>query len=139
LGKKIGAHWTYAALEKGMEAYPGQPTLNDLRQIYHYGSIGHSTRLVGVTGFGPRDAANTAALNAGLAHLGLDKRCLPLGVGNIALFRKIMDAVKVAGVVVGEEHRELVMEIATELDFGAEKAHAANLLVRDQKIWRAYN
>src|SRR5438132_2224366 len=114
LGKKIGAPWTYAALEKGMEAYPGQATVNDLQEIYHYGSIGHSTRLVGVTGFGPRDVLSTAGLNAGLSHLGLDQRCLPLGVGSIDLFRKIMDAVKVAGVVVGEEHRELVMEIATE-------------------------
>jgi 3-dehydroquinate dehydratase/shikimate dehydrogenase len=139
LGKKIGAPWTYAALEKGMEAYPGQPTVNDLQQIYHYGAIGHATRLVGVTGFALRDVASTCALNAGLAHLGLDKRCLPLGVGSIGLFRKIMDAVKVAGVVVGEEHRELVMGIATELDPGAEEAQAADLLVREQKIWHAYN
>src|SRR5581483_5766465 len=27
LGKKIGAPWAYAALEKGMEAYEGQPTV----------------------------------------------------------------------------------------------------------------
>src|SRR6266404_694422 len=54
-GKKIGAPWTYAALEKGMEAYPGQPTVNDLRQIYHYDDIGRSTRLVAVTGFTLRD------------------------------------------------------------------------------------
>jgi 3-dehydroquinate dehydratase / shikimate dehydrogenase len=139
LGKKIGAPWTYAALEKGMEAYPGQPTVNDLRQIYHYDAIGRATRFVGVTGFGARDQLSTAILNAGLAHLGLGTRCLPLGVGSIGLFRKIMDAVKLAGVVVGEEHRELVTGIATELEPAAAAAHAADLLVPKDKSWRGFN
>src|SRR6185503_15622305 len=51
LGKKLGAPWTYAALEKGMEAYPGQPTARDLDGVYHYHDITRTTRLIGVTGF----------------------------------------------------------------------------------------
>src|SRR5258708_23392632 len=39
LGKKIGAPWTYAALERGMESYPGQPTVTDMETLYHYNSI----------------------------------------------------------------------------------------------------
>src|SRR5213076_1348408 len=39
LGKKIGAPWVYAALERGMEAYPGQPTVSDLETIYRLGDI----------------------------------------------------------------------------------------------------
>ena len=65
LGRKIGAPWTYAALEKGMEAYPGQPTVNDLRQVYHYDAMGRSTRLIGVTGFSERDVVSVGVLNAG--------------------------------------------------------------------------
>ncbi|HEV3118884.1 MAG TPA: type I 3-dehydroquinate dehydratase [Gemmataceae bacterium] len=138
-GKKIGAPWTYAALEKGMEAYPGQPTVNDLRQIYHYDDIGRSTRLVAVTGFTLRDQVTAAALNAGLAHLGRGTRCLPVGVGSIGLFRKVMDAVKMAGVVVGEEHREVMTGIATELEPEAREAHATDLLVPKDKSWQGYN
>src|SRR5579884_2594859 len=44
LGKKIGTPWAYAALERGMEAYPGQPTARDLNEVYHYGSINKHTR-----------------------------------------------------------------------------------------------
>src|SRR5438874_5978634 len=44
LGKKIGAPWTYAALERGMETHPDQPTVSDLRGIYHYDAIDRSTR-----------------------------------------------------------------------------------------------
>src|SRR5215831_905693 len=71
LGKKIGAPWTYAALERGMEAYPGQPTIRDLQAVYHYRAIDRSTRLIGVTGFGDREYATVAVLNAAFAHLGL--------------------------------------------------------------------
>src|SRR5262249_49251505 len=51
LGKKIGAPWTYAALERGMEAFPGQATIHDLRDIYHYPQVEKTTRLIGVMGF----------------------------------------------------------------------------------------
>src|ERR1043165_2709490 len=87
LSHKIGAPWVYAALERGMEAYPGQPTVNDLVDVYHYRSIGRATRLIGVTGFGVRERGTAAALNAAFAHLQLPARCLPLGVGSVRLFR----------------------------------------------------
>ncbi len=94
LGKKIGSPWTYAALEKGMETYPGQPTVRELNEVYHYPAIGRTTRLIGVTGFGPQEYVTLAVLNAVLAHHGLPTRCLPLGVGSVPLFRKVMDAVR---------------------------------------------
>jgi 3-dehydroquinate dehydratase / shikimate dehydrogenase len=139
LGKKLGAPWTYAALEKGMEAYPGQATVNDLRQIYHYDAIDRATRFIGVTGFGEREVLTAAALNASLAHLGLPNRSLPIGVGNVGLLRKVMDAAKLGGVVVDEEHREAILSIATQLDPAATEARAADLLVREDKTWRGHN
>src|SRR5206468_3184226 len=77
LGKKIGAPWTYAALEKGMEAYEGQPTVADLNNIYHYSAIEKTTRLIGATGFEERDAVAVGVLNHVLGHFKLPARCLP--------------------------------------------------------------
>jgi 3-dehydroquinate dehydratase/shikimate dehydrogenase len=136
LGKRIGAPWTYAALEKGMEAYPEQPTARDLRQIYHYDAIGRSTRFVGVTGGEDRDVAVVAGLNAAFTHLGLPLRCLPLAVGNARLFRKVLDVVKVAAVVAGEGDRERLREVATELEAEAQEAGAVDLLLHHAGIWR---
>ena len=48
-GRKMEAPWTYAALERGMEAYPDQPTVSDLEAVYHYRAINRTTKLVGVT------------------------------------------------------------------------------------------
>jgi 3-dehydroquinate dehydratase/shikimate dehydrogenase len=100
LGRKIGAPFTIAALERGMEVYPGQPTINELERVYSYRSIDKQTKLVGVTGMSERSYLSTAMLNAAFAHLQLAIRCVPLQVGNVKMFRRIIEAVKLLGVVV---------------------------------------
>jgi shikimate 5-dehydrogenase len=139
LGKKIGAPWTYAALEHGMETHPDQPTVSDLRTVYHYDAISRSTRLIGVTGFGERERATVAGLNAAFAHLDLPARCLPLGVGSVRLFRKVVDAVKVAAVVVDEEHRRPMLEMVTERDEATVQARATDLILHKGEKWHGYN
>jgi 3-dehydroquinate dehydratase/shikimate dehydrogenase len=139
LGKKIGSPWTYAALEKGMETYPGQPTVRELNEVYDYPAISRTTRLIGVTGFGRREYVTLAIVNAVLAHHGLPARCLPLGVGSVPLFRKVMDAVRFGGVIVDAEHQTSLLGIATELDPAAQEAQAVDLLVPEGKGWRGCN
>ena len=140
LGKKIGAAWTYAALERGMEAHPGQPTVTDLREVYHYPAIEKQTRLIAVTGFGERDYVTVAALNAALAHFQMPARCLPMGVGSVKVFRKIMEAVKLAGVVIDEEHRRSLRELAEELDESAVQTGAVDMLLLSKKDkWHGFN
>lgn len=139
LGKKIGSPWTYAALERGMEAYPGQATVHDLKTVYHYPQIQKSTRLIGVTGFGEREYYKVAALNAALAHLGLPARCLPLGVGNVKLLRKVMEAVKLAGAIIDPANQEAVLEIAAEKQTSAQQSGAADVLLNKTEGWSACN
>jgi 3-dehydroquinate dehydratase/shikimate dehydrogenase len=141
LGAKIGAPWTYAALERGMEAYPGQPTVADLADVYHYRAINRSTRLIGVTGFGERERATAAALNAAFAHLNMPVRCLPLGVGNVRLFRKVVEAVKLAGAVIDAEHRGAILEMATDLSLSpaAARAQSADVLLHKDNRWHAHD
>jgi 3-dehydroquinate dehydratase/shikimate dehydrogenase len=139
LGAKIGAPWTYAALERGMEAYPGQPTVSDLEEVYHYRSINRSTRLIGVTGFSERERATIAALNAAFAHLQLPARCLPMGIGNVRLFGKVIEAVKLAATVIDAEHRQTILPIATEREPSAVRTGAADLLLHRDNKWHAAN
>ncbi len=138
-GKKMGAPWTYAALERGMEAYPDQPTVHALNSVYHYRAIDRATRLVGVTGFTELQVATVALLNAAFAHLGLNARCLPLEVGNLRLFRKVLEAVKLTSAVIDEEHQEAMLKVATEIDSRAQQAQAADLIVHEGEHWHGYN
>jgi 3-dehydroquinate dehydratase / shikimate dehydrogenase len=150
LGRKIGAPWTVAALEKGAEAYPGQPTARDLEQVYHYRSIDRQTTFIGVTGVGEREFLNTALLNASFSQAGLPLRCLPLQVGNVKLFRKVIEAVKLRGVVVEQEQQDALREVATQLEDAAKGVVlnegampvelAVDLLLRqDDKQWLGAN
>jgi 3-dehydroquinate dehydratase / shikimate dehydrogenase len=138
LGKKLGSPWTYAALEHGMESYPGQPTISDLEEIYHYRAIDRKTRFIGVTGFSPLEFATTALLNGALAHLNVNARCLPLLVDSVPLFRKIADAVHLAGVVVDEPHKGDIVAMASELERPVERTRAADLLLHKESHWAGY-
>ena len=107
--------WTYAALERGMEAYPGQPTVRDLNEVYHYRAIDKHDA---------RSSASRASASARPCHgrrperrvraSQLPARCLPMGVGNVKLFRKVIDAVKLAGAVIDAEHRRPSCKSRTE-------------------------
>jgi 3-dehydroquinate dehydratase/shikimate dehydrogenase len=139
LGKKIGAPWAYAALEKGMEAYPGQPTVSELKNVYHYQSIERTTRLIGVTGFGEREAVAIGVLNKVFDHFHLPARCLPMGVGSLKLFRKVIDAAKLAAVSVDPEHQQMLAGMAEELTASAQQAGAADLLLHKGDKWQGYH
>jgi 3-dehydroquinate dehydratase/shikimate dehydrogenase len=131
LGKRIGSPWTGAALERGMEAFPGQPTVRDLVEVYRYRDLGKGTRLVGVTGLGEREFLTAGLLNAAFAHLGLPHRCLPLQMGDLKLFRKVIDAVKLQGVAVDDSAYERLHEAAFFDETARPPTQAADLLLPD--------
>jgi 3-dehydroquinate dehydratase/shikimate dehydrogenase len=139
LGQKLGAPWAYAALERGMESFPGQPTVQDLNETYRFHDLGKGTRFVGVTGFDDGDRATVAALNAAFAANQLPARCLPLGVGSMKLFGKVIDAVKLAAVVVDELHRRAILQLADELDPPASQSRSADLMIHKGDKWRAFD
>lgn len=139
LSRKMEAPWAYAALERGMEQYPGQPTIHDLETVYAYRDVHPSNRFIGVTGFDNLQTATVAGLNRAMATLDMPVRCLPLQVGEIAIFRQIMKAVKLVALVVDDEHRQALAGIAAELEAPARHAAAVDALVRHDQDWKGYN
>jgi 3-dehydroquinate dehydratase/shikimate dehydrogenase len=139
LAKKMGSPWTYAALERGMEAYPEQPTVRDLEHVYHYRAINRQTPLVGVTGFSERATLTVALLNTAFAQLQLPTRCLPLEVGSTRVFRKVLEAVKLPSAVIDEEHRSIIPEIATELEPRAQQAGAVDVIAHRADRWHGFH
>jgi 3-dehydroquinate dehydratase / shikimate dehydrogenase len=137
LSRKLGAPWVYAALEPGLEAYPGQPTAEDLKEIYRIQDIDKSTRLIGVTGLGELEKITIAALNAAFAHVGLAIRCLPMSVGNVKVFGKVIDAAKLAAVVVDAENQSAIVGIEPVLHGVAKETHAADVLIQKNGAWHA--
>ncbi len=140
LGKKIGAPWTVAALERGMEAFPGQPTIRDLVDVYLYRNIGKPTRFVGVAGLGEREFLAGGLMNAAFFHLDLPHRVLPMPVGNLKLFRKVAEMVRLQGITMEEDYYEHLHEMAA-FDFAAKSPVQAGdlMLPGGEQGWIASN
>lgn len=139
MAKKLRSPWTYAALEKGMETYPAQPTVRALETIYHYRSIERETRLIGVLGSDARATASIAVLNAGLAGMRQSVRCIPLEVADLAEFRKVTTSLKkIDGAVVDERNWEAYAEIASA-EGAAPRPRSTDLLLRKDAQWQGYN
>ena len=140
LGRKYGSPWIYAALEQSMAAFPGQATVFELDETYHWRDIDKKTAFVAVAGFGPSQTATTRILNAGFQQLGLNVRCLPVEVGELQQLRKMLDALKVRAVIVGSGLGAKMLPLADEIDAVDRQTGYVDLLLRksDDK-WHGYN
>lgn len=113
LARKFGAFGTFASLHPGAQSAPGQTTIEQLRTLYRWDSIGPDTRIYGVIGCPVGHSMSPAIHNAAFAADGLDAVYVPLriepGAENFARF---IDAVLerpwvgLAGVSVTIPHKE---------------------------------
>jgi 3-dehydroquinate dehydratase/shikimate dehydrogenase len=139
VGRKIGAPWTSAALERGREAYPGQATVQDLTDVYRYPDVGKKTRFVGVTGDGDRPRLAAGLLNAAFGRAGLPHRSLPVPMGDRRLFRKIADAVRLQSVFLDEPNYDGAHEVARLDESARAPVAAADGLVPEDGAWAGFN
>jgi 3-dehydroquinate dehydratase / shikimate dehydrogenase len=139
LGRKIGAPWTSAAIERGAEAYPGQPTIRELQEVYRYVDIGKPTRFFGVTGLGDQPFLASLMFNTAFVEMKQSHRVLPMQVGNSKTFRKIIDAVRIQGIALDKENYESSFEIGSFDETSRTPVQAADYLHPVEGGWRASN
>ena len=93
LAKKFNAFGTFASLDRGSASAPGQPTLQEMRSLYRWDSIGPGTQVFGVIGCPVGHSVSPAIHNAAFAALGLDAVYVPLRIEPGAdPFNRFMDA-----------------------------------------------
>ncbi len=78
LARKFGAFGTFAALGSGDESAPGQPTIEEMKNLYRWDSIGPDTRVFGVIGCPVAHSMSPAIHNAAFEAAGYDGVYLPL-------------------------------------------------------------
>lgn len=100
LGIKYGSPWIYAALERGMESYPGQATVFELDETYRWREVDKDTIFIGIAGFGAAQEVTTRIMNAGLKEIGMNVRCLPIEVGDPRKLKPMLDALKMRALVI---------------------------------------
>jgi 3-dehydroquinate dehydratase/shikimate dehydrogenase len=139
LARRFGAPWIYAALEKGLEAHPGQATVAELEEVYRWRDIGPQTRFVAVAGFGPAETAMVRGFNAGFAALGLNVRCLPLEIGLSDKIVQMLETLHVQVLLANPQLSERALNLASEVEETARKSQYADLVVKQPDGWHAVN
>ncbi|MCK4602603.1 MAG: shikimate dehydrogenase, partial [Phycisphaerae bacterium] len=137
LAGKFGAFGTFASLAGGAESAPGQPTIEELKSLYRWDSLGPATVLYGVIGCPLAHSLSPAIHNAAFAAAGLDAVYVPLliapGADN---FKRFMDAalsrpwLEMRGLSVTIPHKENALAYvgAENCDQLAQKIGAINTI-----------
>jgi 3-dehydroquinate dehydratase/shikimate dehydrogenase len=80
LAPKFGAFLTYVTDRPDEATAPGQPSLEDLRDVYRLERVGPATRLYGVVGWPAEHSEGPRVHNRGFADIGHDGLYVPLAV-----------------------------------------------------------
>jgi len=93
LARKFGAFGTFASLSSGRESAPGQPSLEEFRELYRWESIGAKTQVLGVIGCPVGHSMSPAVHNRAFDVAGVDAVYLPVLIQpGRARFERFMDA-----------------------------------------------
>jgi len=139
LGQKYGSPWIYAALEQGLEAFPGQATVFELDETYACREIDKSTVFIAIAGFGEAQSITTRVLNAAFKQIGVNVRCLPIELGDVKMLKKMLDALKIKAILVSEGNGQRLLPLAEHIDKHDAQSEYIDLLLRRDDGWHGYN
>jgi 3-dehydroquinate dehydratase/shikimate dehydrogenase len=129
----FGSCWTY-----GGAAAPGQVAARDLIERYRVRHTSASTTIYALAGAPLDHSASPAMHNSALAALGLDAIYVPLESADAAEFRRVADALGVAGASVTAPLKQTLLEAVTA-DEMAGRIGALNTLKRTGDGWQGRN
>ena len=145
LAPKFGGFLTFASLRPAEATAPGQPTVDELLNIYRFREIGPDTRVYGVIGYPLGHSLSPRVHNAGFAQRGIDAVYLPMPIvgapdpeTSYASFKatvgELVDhpGLDFAGASVTQPHKQNLVRFARErgwtIDATAEAIGAGNTL-----------
>ncbi|HCK54384.1 MAG TPA: type I 3-dehydroquinate dehydratase [Planctomycetaceae bacterium] len=138
LARKYGSPWIYAALERGMEAYEGQPTVGDLDEIHRWRSISNKTHFIGFDGFDSGTMELIGLFNHAAEMAGLDARWLPLAWSDTGRLKQMLEVLKVGGVVGRSGGDERLGELAESREEALGVDGPVDLLMNRDGAWRGF-
>ena len=141
LAPKYGGFLTFGALSPERQSAPGQPTLAQLRQLFHLQNQHAGTKVFGIVGNPVSHSKSPALHNAAMAEINFDGVYVPLLVDDMASFlAAFADDPDWAGLSVTIPHKEAALKAAASSDAVATAIGAANTLIRQQDgTFKAFN
>jgi 3-dehydroquinate dehydratase/shikimate dehydrogenase len=135
LTRKFGGLLTFASLKKGKESAPGQLTVDELSNIYHFKKINRETKLYGVIGNPVSHSMSPVIHNSSFMEKGLNSVYVPMKVLDIETFIKDFRKMDFHGFSVTIPHKESILPLLDDIDPVAGKIGAINTVVnQDGKL-----
>ena len=136
LSRKYGSPWIYAALERGMEAIAKQSTVWQLNEDYRCGEINSGTRFVGIIGCGDSENIIARVFNAAFSSMDKPIRCLPLLPGDLSKFPRMLEKMKINGLIVDPAYDGDLTSVATLRDKYATASRRIDVLKEGTGGWK---
>ena len=141
LGPVVGNALDYGSVSSGDATAPGQLSVQDLHQIYHYPLLNKNTKIYGV--FGDPVAKSVGYLLHNQAMCQLQKNAvyvrLRVSAEDLPLAIKLCRKLPFGGASVTMPLKEVIMPLLDELDEDAAEIKAVNTIVVQHKIWQGFN
>jgi 3-dehydroquinate dehydratase/shikimate dehydrogenase len=139
LTRKFGGLLTFASLKKGKESAPGQLTVDELSNIYHFNKINKETKLYGIIGNPISHSISPVIHNSSFIEKRLNSVYVPMKVLDIETFIKDFRKMDFQGFSVTIPHKESILPFLDDIDHVAGKIGAINTVVNQEGRLTGHN
>ncbi|MBX7165703.1 MAG: shikimate dehydrogenase [Pirellulales bacterium] len=131
LAARFGAPFTYSTFSHERALAPGQLSFQQMREIYHYDSLGPETKVFGVIADPVGHSLSPVIHNAAFEHDEFDAVYVPFRVSKQDLNQFLDEApsLGVVGLSVTIPHKETVIRKLSKVDGATRRVGAANTIV----------
>jgi shikimate 5-dehydrogenase len=133
IGPSRGSFLTYAAAAEA--SAPGQLTLREMREVYRFGRVQLSTKVIGIVGYPVGHSLSPIIHNRAFDLLNLDFVYLKFPVPDVKDFFGHARAIGIAGFSVTIPHKTAVMPFLDEVTPEAREVGAVNTVSWKQGRW----
>lgn len=127
---KFGGYLTFGTLEPGVVSAPGQPTIDDLVNLYNFRQIGPDTKVYGIIGKPVGHSKSPALFNEAFKKMRFNGVYLHLLVDDVAAFLDTYSSPDFRGFSCTIPHKEAALKCCDEVDPVAESIGAVNCITR---------
>ncbi|KAG8483253.1 hypothetical protein CXB51_022269 [Gossypium anomalum] len=129
---KFGGYLTFGTLEAGVVSAPGQPTINDLLNLYNFRQLGPDTKVYGIIGKPVGHSKSPMLYNEAFKSAGFNGVFVHLLVDDLEMFLRTYSSTDFAGFSCTIPHKETAVKCCDEVDPVAKSIGAVNCIIRRQ-------
>ncbi|XVE65687.1 hypothetical protein DITRI_Ditri08aG0019600 [Diplodiscus trichospermus] len=129
---KFGGYLTFGTLEAGVVSAPGQPTIEDLLNLYNFRQLGPDTKVYGIIGKPVGHSKSPILYNQAFKSAGFNGVYVHLLVDDVAKFLQTYSSTDFAGFSCTIPHKEAAVKCCDEVDPIAKSIGAVNCIIRSQ-------